>query len=120
MTGDEWPAAVVAAERGAGWWRAAVVEQRSATADHGDFYALAGELVDTVRALESLVEVLGRQVSGYGEGRVLRDDQARDPGARLTVAVALLWQTRESLAAAKQTANRFWSEIGHIAAVEEA
>jgi hypothetical protein len=92
-----------------------VHEQLGAKPGHEDFYALAGELVDTLRSLESLAGVLARQVAGYGEGRVLRDDEGRDPAVRLVDAA---WQARELLAeliAAEWTANRFWSEIGHVA-----
>lgn len=107
--------AVETAERAAQAWRAAVHEQLGAEPDHGDFYAIAGELVDTLRSLESLAAVLARQVAGYGEGRVLRDDEGGDPAARLVDAA---WQVRALVAhlgVAEWTANRFWSEIGRVA-----
>jgi hypothetical protein len=103
------------AERGAQAWRAVVHEQLSAEPDHGDFYALAGELVDTLRSVESLVGVLSRQVAGYGEGRVLRDDAGMVPAERLGFAAAYLTQARELLGDAGWATNQFWSEIGHIA-----
>jgi hypothetical protein len=107
--------AVEAAEAGAGEWRAAVVAQRSATPDHTDFYGLACELVATLRALEALTEVLGDQVACYGLGRVLRDEENGDPAVRLVDAAYELARTRALVARAGQTANGFWSAIGHIA-----
>jgi hypothetical protein len=107
--------AVVAAEVGAGEWRAAVVAQRSATPDHTDFYGLACELVATLRALEALTRVLGDQVACYGLGRVLRDDENSDPTVRLVDAAYELARTGALVARAERTANGFWSAIGHIA-----
>lgn len=112
------PLALVAVEAAAGELRAAVVAQRAATADHGDFYALAGDIVDVLRALSSLAGVLGEQVAGYGRGRVLRDDAGQDPAVRLADAAALLALVREDLDGAERTASRFWSEISHVAAEE--
>jgi hypothetical protein len=106
--------AVEAAEAGAGEWRAAVVAQRSATPDHTDFYVIACELVGTLRALEALIRVLGDQVAGYGLGRALRDDENADPAVRLANAADELARTRALVARAEQTANGFWSAIGHI------
>jgi hypothetical protein len=109
------PLAVKAAEAGAGEWRAAVVAQRSATADHADFYGLGCELVATLRALEALTRLLGEQVASYGLGRLLRDDECGDPAVRLADAADELARTRALLALAERTANGFWSAIGHIA-----
>jgi hypothetical protein len=92
-----------------------VHEQLSAEPDHSDFYALAGELVDTLRSVESLVGVLSRQVAGYGEGRVLRDDAGGDPAERLAAAVAELDSVRVLVSGAERATNQFWSEIGHVA-----
>lgn len=108
--------AVDAAEAGTGEWRAAVVAQRSATPDHADFYGIACELVGTLRALEALIRVLSDQVAAYGLGRVLRDDEGGDPAVRLADAADELARTRALLARAEQTANGFWSAIGHIGA----
>jgi hypothetical protein len=111
MTGQ----AATVAERGAQAWRRVVHEQLAAEPDHGDFYAIAGELVDTLRSLESLARALSRQVSGYGEGRALRDDAGADPAARLAVAVEELESVRVLVSGAERSANRFWSHIGRIA-----
>lgn len=120
MTSGEWTSqAVRAAEAGSGEWRSAVVAQRSATPDHGDFYGLAAELVDTLRALESLTGVLARQVAGYGPGRVLRDDAGEQPAARLADAVAHLTRTGQLLARAERAANAYWSAIGHVAVEQD-
>jgi hypothetical protein len=115
MTGPDSPSlAVVAAQAGAGEWRAAVVAQRVITPDHGDFYSLASELVATLRALEALTCVLGRQVAGYALGRDVRDDESRNPNVRLADAADYLARARESLVYAEREANEFWSAIGHI------
>jgi hypothetical protein len=105
---------VASAERASCLWRRAVLGQQEATSDHAEFYALAGELVATVRALDALAAVLSRQVAGYGRGRTLRDDEGLPPGARLADAVVLLGWVRKSLSQAEDGASRFWSAIGHI------
>jgi hypothetical protein len=115
---EERPPAVDAAEAGAESWRAAVHAQRTARPEHGDFYALAGELVATLRALSSLTGLLAKQVAGYGAGRVLRDDAGADPAARLADAAALLRLARRDLDRAERAANQFWSQISHIATEE--
>lgn len=115
---DDQSEAVRQAGVGAVAWRAVVVAQRGAAPDHGDFYALAGELVDTLRAFEQLVGVLGVQVQTYGLHRVLRDDEGCDPAARLASAAHHVGRTRELLGLAERAANNFWSAIGHVA-VEE-
>lgn len=107
--------AAEAAERGARAWRAVVHEQLGAEPDHGEFYAIAGELVDTLRSLESLAGVLSRQVGAYGEGRLLRDDEGQDLGWRLGSALEALATARECLIGAERRVNRFWSAVGHIA-----
>jgi hypothetical protein len=116
MTGpDERPPALVAAESGAEAWRAVAVAQRAAVAGHGDFYALAGDVVATLRALSAVAGVLAVQVAGYGDGRVLRDDAGHDPAARLAEAAAALALVQCDVDRAERAANRFWSEISHIA-----
>ena len=57
-----------------GRWEDAVRLQRWATPDHADFYALAGEMVATLHALDDLAQVLRRQVAGYADpaGRAAR------------------------------------------------
>jgi hypothetical protein len=81
------------AERGTAGWEDAVRLQRWATPDHADFYALAGEIVATLYALDDLGQVLGRQVAAYAQtaqerGRVVYDDTRQvDPVERLQTAV---------------------------------
>ena len=107
--------APVRAEQGSAGWEDAVRLQRWATPDYADFYALAGEIVATLYALDDLAQVLHRQVSRYGQGRRLYDDTRQvDPGARLVEAAAELAGLRQQLQAAQAPANRFWSVIGHI------
>lgn len=118
-TGLEGTGQVVAsAERASCLWRRAVLGQQLATPDHADFYALAGELVVTLRALDGLAAVLSQQVAGYGRGRTLRDDEGLTAGVRLMDAVVLLGWARKSLSQAEDAVNKFWSAIGHIG-VEE-
>ncbi len=112
------PDQVAVAERGTQDWQRVVQAQTAAAADHSDFYGLGCELVATLRALEALAGVLGRQVGDYGQGRVLRDDEGQDPGRRLVESVAHLIELGQALGRAERSANQFWSAIGHIA-VEE-
>lgn len=89
--------------------------QRAVAPEHGEFYALAGELVDTLRSLTDLVTLLAGQVSRYGHGRVLRDDEAgHDPAGRLDTAWTLAAQVGDEVGRAEGTAGRFWSTIGHL------
>lgn len=121
MTGrfEEAPASAPAAV-GTQAWEVTVDRQRSAVADHVEFYALAAEAVSTLHALENLTRVLSRQVDGYGHGRRLRDDSGSvDPAVRLAQAVADLDAMESRLRHAAQAANQFWSGIGHIAVDEE-
>jgi hypothetical protein len=103
------------AEAGTGGWEDAVRLQRWATPDHPDFYALAGEMVATLRALDDLARVLRRQVAGYAQRRALYDDtHTVDPQIRLSEAAVELGRLTEYVQAAQSPANRFWSAIGHI------
>ena len=111
---DEWSHAVRRAEAGAEAWREVVHTQRSAAPDHVDFYGLAGEMVGTLRVLDSLVALVTGQVVGYGNGRAVYDDEGVNPAHRLRSAVLALVETRDELAQAERAANRFWSAIGHI------
>lgn len=115
VPGSDERAAVVLAEAAAQGWRAVVHAQQAAVPDHGDFYELAGHVVTTLRALEALSRALAGQVTGYGQGRVLRDDQGWDPVLRLAEAADHLGATREFLAAAERAANQFWSSVSHVA-----
>lgn len=114
-TDDQRPPALDRAADGTDGWEQAVRFQRQATPDHADFYALAGEIVATLHALDDLTEILSRQVAGYAEGRPVYDDtRTVDPAARLGEATALLRDTRAGVRAAALASNRFWSAIGHI------
>lgn len=112
MTAD--PTPVTLADTATQAWRAAAEMQAAATPEHGEFYALAGELVGTSRALGQLVDTLHGQVARYGEGRVLRDDEDWEPDVRLTLAMRSLRAARGDLRDAAENLNTFWSAIGHI------
>jgi len=116
---DDRPEAVQQAEQGAQAWRAVVHAQGSATADHSDFYALAGHLVDTLAAVESLARLLAGQVARYADGqpagRVVYDDSRTfNPAVRLHDAVLDLGHLADGAAVARGDADRFWSAISHI------
>lgn len=117
---DERSPATQCARAGSDTWRQVVHAQRGATPDHGDFYALAGEMVDTLRCLDSLAGLLVGQVAGYraaprgGVGREVYDDEGGNPAHRLRAAVLALIETRDELSQAELAANRFFSAIGHI------
>lgn len=108
------------AEAGSTSWEDAVRLQRWATPAHADFYALAGEVVTTLHALDDLTVVLGRQVAGYAaandeRGQVVYDDTREiDPVERLGVAGVALEELRSMVVSAEAWANQFWSAIGHI------
>jgi hypothetical protein len=108
------------AEAGTGGWEDAVRLQRWATPDHVAFYALGGEVVSTLYALDDLAQVLVRQVAGYGQGRRLYDDTRQvDPQSRLADAVGELAVLAGQLGDAARTANRFFSAVGHIGVEED-
>lgn len=108
------PASVPAAV-GSQAWEVTVDRQLGAVPDHAEFYALAGEMVATLHALENLARVLRQQVAGYGKGRVLYDDTHRvDPVQRLQRASAELGNAANGLRGAADAVNQFWSEIGHV------
>ena len=103
------------AEQAATGWRTVVHVQQSATGDHGDFYGLAAEMVETLRSLGSLSTVLARQVDRYDVGRALYDDSGTvDARERLDLAVLELQDLSSALDTAVRYASRFHSEIGHI------
>ena len=112
--------AVQRADAGTGAWEDAVRLQRWATPDHADFYALAGEMVATLRAVDDLARLLHRQVAGYARtqqdrGQVVYDDTRQvDPAERLQTAVIALGELRSGAGTAADWANTFWSAIGHI------
>lgn len=116
---DERSAATVRAEDGADAWCDVVRHQRGATADHADFYALAGDALSTLVALENLTRVLGPQVAGYAhnqsEGWTVYDDSRTvNPAVRLAQAAGHLETARAALDEAGRAVNAFWSAISHI------
>jgi hypothetical protein len=111
---EYWPTATSFASDGASAWRKAVHAQLAAPPAHGDFYALAADVVDTLRAFDGLLGVLARQVAGYADGRELYDDSGADPSDRLRTAGQHLATVRRHLTEAERAANEFWSAIGHI------
>lgn len=111
---DERPPAVQHAATGAQAWRAVVHAQQAAEPGHADFYALAGDVVDTLRSLDALVGILTRQTGSYATGREVYDDENANPAHRLRSAVLALVQVRHELSEAERSANRFFSVIGHI------
>src|SRR4051812_5269948 len=118
-TPDERPRALRSAEAAATAWAETPEHQQQATPRHADFYALAGEMVATLCALDDLTVVLAAQVGHYGQGRTLYDDtRTVDPTARLIEAGQCLRTLRGALGPAATAANNFWSAIGHIG-VEE-
>ena len=113
---DDRAPAVEHAQAGARAWRSAVHAQLAATPDHVDFYAVTGEVVETLRSLSGLAGLLVGQVATYGRGRVLRDDvPGHDPAERLAIASSWAAQLQHDLDHAERTANQFWNEISHIA-----
>lgn len=107
--------AVARAEQATDGWEDVARLQRWAGPDHADFYALAGELVRTLHAVEDLTQVLAAQVARYATGRTLYDDtRAVDPATRLADAVEQLRAARAGVAAAESRFNEFWSTVGHI------
>ena len=109
-------AAVQHATTGADSWRSAAYAQGPATPNHSDWYAIAGEMVDTLRCLSTLSTVLAQQIAGYGSGRVLRDDDpVVDPAERLSDSVRRAEWLRAHLSIAERSADDLWSLIGHIA-----
>lgn len=116
---DERPHALRSGEAAATAWAETVEHQQQAQPRRADFYALAGEVVATLYALDDLTVVLVAQVGGYGHHRGVYDDtRTVDPATRLADAVQCLNGVRAGLGSAADAANAFWSAIGHIG-VEE-
>ncbi len=121
---DERTEAVRHADAGAQAWRAVVHAQQVTTPDHADFYSLAGALVDTFAAVESLTRVLAAQIERYPDRlpigrRVYDDTRTTDPRVRLNEALAALHDVARHSRGGAEWANRFWSAIGHVG-VEDA
>ena len=71
---DERPPAVQQAARGAQAWRAVVHAQQAAEPGHADFYALAGELVDTLRRLIAATRVERRRRQPFARRVALKQE----------------------------------------------
>jgi hypothetical protein len=106
--------AVLHAEKGATAWQAAADYQAGAAPDHAAFYALAGDLVDTLRALSAITWTLAIHTGRYDQGREVYDDENANPAHRLRAAVIALEEARRRIAQAERAANHYWSAIGHI------
>lgn len=102
------------AERARDLWEEAVRIERTADPEHGAWYRIAGEMVGTLRALQSMASLLGDRVARYDEDQVLRDDEGHDPAARLLECNNLLLELEAVLVSADSAANAFWSSVGHI------
>lgn len=102
------------AESGTAGWREAARAIQSERLDHGDMYALGGELSATLRAVEEAVRVLRNQVLSYGFGRRLRDDAGASPTDRLAEAAVALAVAGREIAEADRAVHRYQSAIGHI------
>lgn len=76
------------------------------------FEYLAGELADTVRALELVAGVLLRQVHASGE-ELLHDD-GTDRTERLITVAACLADLHCALGRADRVAGVLWSEVAHL------
>jgi hypothetical protein len=112
---DDRAPAIQHAEAGAEAWVAVVRHQLAAPADHSDFYALGGDMVATLRALQDLARLLDRQVQPYGEHRPVYDDSGEvDPHQRLTAAAVELEAVADALGAVIWSADRYWNAISHI------
>lgn len=96
-------------------WEEAVRVERTADPDHGEWYSIGGELLGTLRAVEDMTRLLSQRITRYGDDRILRDDEGQDPEQRITEAVEELAALSGHLWAAGESANVFWSAIGHVA-----
>lgn len=111
--------AVRFADAGSLAWQRVVHTQRLSHPDHADFYALAGELVDTLRALDALAGLLAGQTADYpgtvtAAGGHVDDDEWAPAGHRIRSAVLALAETRQALSAAERAAGTYWSAISHV------
>jgi hypothetical protein len=82
---------------------------------HEDFYIWGGALSDLTARMQDAGRVLGQQVEGYGQRRILRDDEGGDPMARLAEAGGFLQDMVMALDRANVAARAYHSAIGHIA-----
>lgn len=82
---------------------------------HEDFYVWGWALSELTMRLQDGARVLGSQVAGYGDRRILRDDEGADPAARLVEAGEHLAALVSALDQANQAARLYHSSVGHIA-----
>lgn len=102
------------AESGTAGWRDAARAIQSEHLDHGDMYALGGELSETLRALQRAARALAEQVSNYPVGRELGDDEGAPPADRLDEARVALDDAHRRLFQADRAVQEYQSAIGHI------
>jgi hypothetical protein len=102
-------------------WQDAERAQRRAVVLHEDVYALAGEIVGSLYAVQGLVVVLRGQMAGYADTTrgAVYDDSRYDrrpvsPQARLRDAARELAATGGALGEASTSMNAAWSAVGHI------
>src|SRR3712207_947473 len=76
---------------------------------HEDFYAWGYGLSEMTAQLEQLVNVLRRQIAGYGDRFILRDDEGADPAERLGDVEASLMSLMQSLTASNRYAREYHS-----------
>lgn len=94
---------------------AVLAQQRDGDPAHEGFYAWGWALSEATARVEDAGRVLRRQVSAYGDRRILRDDDGADPQERLREAAGHLDAMCSAAAAANEAARRYHSAIGHIA-----
>ena len=94
---------------------AAGKQAKDRDAAHEDFYRWGWALSELTGTVEEVARMLGRQVSAYGDRRVLRDDEGGDPYARLAAARAHLDEAGAALSAANMSVRAYHSAVGHIA-----
>lgn len=96
--------------------RAAVTtQQQDGDPAHEDFYAWGWALSDLTARIEDAARVLGRQVSAYGDRRILRDDEdGVHPANRLDEARGYLDDVARFVSAASAAARKYHSAIGHV------
>jgi hypothetical protein len=105
-------AALAAAERGAKAWRTVVAAQGANVPEQHGFHVLAGELVDTVRALDLVAGVLLKQVHSHGDQLVADDKKSIE---RLVSMAGLLADLHAALDRAGAAASGFCTQLGPIA-----
>lgn len=94
-----------------------VVQRQQGDGDpaHEDFYSWGWALSDFTARVQDAGRVLAAQVQGYGDRRILRDDEGGDPAARLDEARACLVSMMDALGVANAAARSYHSAIGHVA-----